>query len=241
MDGGPPSVTVSLGDTVHLQCLHNGSRSDSTLNITWWRVLQGNATWPDRLWSRGEGPNGELTISTVNKSHMGMYRCQVEEKVPNSKSPNVLKSCGTYLRVRGEWQPWLGSGGLPSPPHRCHPAWEVADGASAPTMGISWSALPDLLICGVGASVVWRCGGGGWEARGVGAGGSSALSNTPPHRATLQTFPGHGRGHQEQYHHGRGHHPAVLCCGTWDTAAVQGEPPGDQGPLSLRSPAKMGD
>ncbi|XP_042774591.1 B-cell antigen receptor complex-associated protein alpha chain [Panthera leo] len=100
VDGGPPSVTVSLGDTVHLQCLHNGSGSDSTLNITWWRVLQGNATWPDILWSRGEGPNGELTISTVNKSHMGMYRCQVEEKVPNSKSPNILKSCGTYLRVR---------------------------------------------------------------------------------------------------------------------------------------------
>ncbi|XP_029782522.1 B-cell antigen receptor complex-associated protein alpha chain isoform X2 [Suricata suricatta] len=104
VDGGPTSVTASLGETVHLQCLHNGSRRDSTLNITWWRIFHSNATatgtWPNIFWSYGEGPKGELTISTVNKSHMGMYRCQVEEKDSNSKVLNFQQSCGTYLRVR---------------------------------------------------------------------------------------------------------------------------------------------
>ncbi|XP_002923983.1 B-cell antigen receptor complex-associated protein alpha chain [Ailuropoda melanoleuca] len=95
VDGGPPSVTVSLGETVNLQCRYNRSRPDSTPNVTWWRILQGNATWPDIFWSYGQGPHGELTISTVNKSHIGMYRCQVEEK-----GHPVQKSCGTYLRVR---------------------------------------------------------------------------------------------------------------------------------------------
>lgn len=134
MDGGPPSVTVSLGETVRLQCLHNSSRRDSRLNVTWWRVLQGNATWPDIFWSYGEVPHGELTISTVNKSHTGMYRCKVEEKDVNYTVLNFQQSCGTYLRVRGEWQPWLGSWGPPGPRRR--PAWEVGDGASAPIVGL---------------------------------------------------------------------------------------------------------
>uniref|UniRef100_A0A8C0KP57 B-cell antigen receptor complex-associated protein alpha chain n=1 Tax=Canis lupus dingo TaxID=286419 RepID=A0A8C0KP57_CANLU len=101
VDGGPPSMTVSLGETARLQCLHNRSRLSSKLNtITWWRVLQGNATWPDIFLSYGKGPNGELTINTVNKSHMGMYRCQVEEKDLNQKILSSQQSCGTYLRVR---------------------------------------------------------------------------------------------------------------------------------------------
>lgn len=98
--GGLPSVTVSLGETVHLQCRHNGSRPDSPLNVTWWRVLQGNATWPDIFFSYGERPSGELSISTVNKSHIGMYRCRVEEKGFDGKVVDTQWSCGTYLRVR---------------------------------------------------------------------------------------------------------------------------------------------
>ncbi|KAF0878905.1 DMRTD factor, partial [Crocuta crocuta] len=99
VDGGPPSVTVSLGETVRLQCLHNSSRQDSSLNVTWWRVLQGNATWPDIFWSYSKVPHGELIISTVNKSHTGMYRCKVEE-IFNHTVLNFQQSCGTYLRVR---------------------------------------------------------------------------------------------------------------------------------------------
>lgn len=119
-------MTVSLGETVNLQCLYNGSRPDSTPNVTWWRILQGNATWPDIFWSYGQGPHGELTISTVNKSHIGMYRCQVEEK-----GHPVQKSCGTYLRVRGECQPPPTAPRTPTPApsvrwgwSRCpHPSW----------------------------------------------------------------------------------------------------------------------
>ncbi|KAI5234622.1 B-cell antigen receptor complex-associated protein alpha chain [Manis pentadactyla] len=95
VDGGPPSVTVSVGDKARLLCLHNSSKPASHLKVTWWRILQGNATWSPMLWSVGEGPNGELTIPQVNKSHMGLYRCLIEEDGGESK-----QSCGTYLRVR---------------------------------------------------------------------------------------------------------------------------------------------
>ncbi|KAF3814652.1 B-cell antigen receptor complex-associated protein alpha chain isoform X1 [Mirounga leonina] len=100
VDGGPPSVTVNLGETAELQCLHNGSKPDSILNVTWWRVIQGNGTWPDMFWSYGQKPHGELTIHMVNKSHIGMFRCQVEEKSPSHKVLSFQQSCGTYLRVR---------------------------------------------------------------------------------------------------------------------------------------------
>ena len=168
-------MTVSLGDTVHLQCLHNGSRPDSTLNITWWRVLQGNATWPDIFWSHGEGPNGELTISTVNKSHMGMYRCQVEEKVPNSKVPNFLQSCGTYLRVRGEWQPWLGSGGLPSPPPPLPPCLGGGGRSQCPHHGhilVRTARSPHLWSGGFSGLALW---GGGAGRPGVWGQGAAVL------------------------------------------------------------------
>ena len=197
MDGGPPSVTVSLGDTVHLQCLHNGSGPDSTLNITWWRVLQGNATWPDIFWSHGEGPNGELTISTVNKSHMGMYRCQVEEKGPNSKVLNFRQSCGTYLRVRGEWQPWLGSGGLPSPP-------------TAATLPGRWGTEPvpppwayPGPHCQISSSVEW-----GLQWSGVAGGGVAGLGG--------QGCGGRGQQRSEQHPSSQSHSPDLSW--TWERA-----------------------
>lgn len=101
MDEGPPSVTVSLGEEVHVPCLYNHSSRDSTFNVTWWRIIQGNATWPDMFWSYGQGPHSELSIQAANKSHRGLYRCRVEEKGLNQKV-NEQYSCGTYLRVRGE-------------------------------------------------------------------------------------------------------------------------------------------
>lgn len=121
MDWGPPSVTVSVGDKVSLPCRHN---SNST-NITWWRVPQGNSTWPPVMDLSELGPKGELIIQQVNKSHRGMYRCEVNE------GQRIQRSCGTYLRVRGEclgagskvpslhswghWLPHLGRGMEPVP------------------------------------------------------------------------------------------------------------------------------
>ena len=103
VDWGPPSVTVSTGDEVRLLCRHNGSNP----NVTWWRLLQGNSTWPPVMELSSPGPKGELIIQQVNKSHRGMYRCQVKE------GQKIQRSCGTYLRVRGEctslhsWGHWL--------------------------------------------------------------------------------------------------------------------------------------
>ncbi|KAB0407296.1 hypothetical protein E2I00_010980 [Balaenoptera physalus] len=90
VDWGPPSVTVSIGDEVRLLCRHNGSNP----NVTWWRILQGNSTWPPMMELSSPGPKGELIIQQVNKSHRGMYRCQVKE------GQKIQRSCGTYLRVR---------------------------------------------------------------------------------------------------------------------------------------------
>ncbi|XP_066229741.1 B-cell antigen receptor complex-associated protein alpha chain [Saccopteryx leptura] len=94
---GPPSVTVNVGDKARLLCLHNNDTGHHHhFNITWWRVLQVNDTW---LWSyqshgRGQGLQGEMTISSVNKTHSGLYRCHI------TINNNTLYSCGTYLRVR---------------------------------------------------------------------------------------------------------------------------------------------
>ncbi|EHH59624.1 hypothetical protein EGM_09778 [Macaca fascicularis] len=89
--GGPTSLLVSLGEEAHFQCLHNGSNA----NVTWWRVLHGNYTWPPQFVGKGQGYNGTLTIQNVNKSHGGIYLCRVQE----GNKPHQ-QSCGTYLRVR---------------------------------------------------------------------------------------------------------------------------------------------
>ncbi|XP_016064668.1 PREDICTED: B-cell antigen receptor complex-associated protein alpha chain isoform X2 [Miniopterus natalensis] len=91
---GPPSVTVIVGEEARLPCLHNYSRPGSSPNITWWRIIQGNFTWPPQFQGVGQGHVGELVISSVNKSHRGLYKCHVKE------DSTVLSSCGTYLRVR---------------------------------------------------------------------------------------------------------------------------------------------
>ncbi|XP_020726784.1 B-cell antigen receptor complex-associated protein alpha chain [Odocoileus virginianus] len=91
VEPGPPSVTVSVGEQVRLQCPHNGS---SNTNVTWWHVLQVNSSWPPVMYHGALGPKGELIIQQVNKSHRGMYRCQVSE------GKKTQRSCGTYLRVR---------------------------------------------------------------------------------------------------------------------------------------------
>lgn len=83
-------MTVNIGSKASLNCSHDGK----TPHITWWRVVHGNLTEASVLMSQGPVPM--LSISNVNKSHRGLYRCSVTEN-------NVTKhSCGTYLLVRGE-------------------------------------------------------------------------------------------------------------------------------------------
>ncbi|XP_006900985.1 PREDICTED: B-cell antigen receptor complex-associated protein alpha chain isoform X1 [Elephantulus edwardii] len=90
VDEGPPSLTVNVGEEAHLLCPHNGTNA----SVTWWLILPGNSTWPAMPLNMDQGPQGELKISKVNKSHGGIYQC----KVTNEKS--TRSSCGTYLRVR---------------------------------------------------------------------------------------------------------------------------------------------
>lgn len=91
---GPPSVTVLMGDKVQVPCWYNNSRSGSNQEVTWWRIFGGNYTWPPEFIGKATGPKGELSFLSVNRSNGGLYRCQI------NYDNNVLRSCGTYLRVR---------------------------------------------------------------------------------------------------------------------------------------------
>ncbi|KAM5236374.1 B-cell antigen receptor complex-associated protein alpha chain [Ctenodactylus gundi] len=90
VDSGPTSLTVSTGEEARLLCQNNGSSP----NVTWWYILQGNYTWTPSFLGQSRGSRGEWIISKVNKSHGGIYRCQVED------GGKLRHSCGTYLRVR---------------------------------------------------------------------------------------------------------------------------------------------
>lgn len=83
---------MNLGEEARLTCENNARNP----NITWWFSLQSNNTWPTILLGSGKGRTGELIFPEVNKSHGGLYWCQVVE---NDESK---RSCGTYLRVRSE-------------------------------------------------------------------------------------------------------------------------------------------
>uniref|UniRef100_A0A452QS88 CD79a molecule n=1 Tax=Ursus americanus TaxID=9643 RepID=A0A452QS88_URSAM len=103
VDGGPPSVTVSLGETVNLQCLYNGSRPDSTPNVTWWRILQGNATWPDIFWSYGQG---ERPPQRLPRPFLDMGEATKNNLI--TAEGIILLFCavvpGTLLLFRKRWQ-----------------------------------------------------------------------------------------------------------------------------------------
>ncbi|XP_027713935.1 B-cell antigen receptor complex-associated protein alpha chain [Vombatus ursinus] len=89
---GPPSVTAPVGGTAHLPCEHDGG---TKANVTWWRVIMGNFTWPKVQVQKPTQPNGTLVFWEVNKNDAGMYLCRV-----SVLGEPVLESCGTYLRVR---------------------------------------------------------------------------------------------------------------------------------------------
>ncbi|CAH7383384.1 B-cell antigen receptor complex-associated protein alpha chain [Phodopus roborovskii] len=88
----PPSLTVNIGDEARLTCKHDGRNP----NITWFYNLQFNFNNSKTFVFVGPalGPSGELVIPNVNKSHKGIYTCQVKEHSTQQWS------CGTYLRVR---------------------------------------------------------------------------------------------------------------------------------------------
>ncbi|XP_068944329.1 B-cell antigen receptor complex-associated protein alpha chain [Petaurus breviceps papuanus] len=88
----PPSVTVPVGGTAWLPCRHDGGPE---ANVTWWRVIMHNFTWPRVRVEKHLQPNGTLVVWKVNKNDGGMYLCQV-----SLKHGPTLESCGTYLRVR---------------------------------------------------------------------------------------------------------------------------------------------
>lgn len=90
-------MTVSIGANVSFLCRHNSSDPRKHPNVTWLYNSKNNRLHDQNI-GKGKGPKGELNISLVNKSHVGLYRCEV------SAGKEVWRSCGTYLRVLGEWQ-----------------------------------------------------------------------------------------------------------------------------------------
>ncbi|XP_036131075.1 B-cell antigen receptor complex-associated protein alpha chain isoform X2 [Molossus molossus] len=54
VDSGPPSVTVFVGEEARLPCVHKSSLPQSRPNVTWWRILEGNFTWPPQHYNLGE-------------------------------------------------------------------------------------------------------------------------------------------------------------------------------------------
>ena len=151
VSSGPPSVTVNVGEEARLQCLYNSSRRDCT--VKWWRVLQGNYTWPPQYQGLGKGPSSELTFPSAMKNDSGLYLCEVTENT-TATTVKVRRSCGTYLRVRGECRSWLQG---PTTPH---PRSLLAH-------------TDPFLLCAVGTSM------GPCLGAGLGPGGHRALNSTP--------------------------------------------------------------
>lgn len=85
-------MTVSIGANVSFLCRHNSSDPRTHSNVTW-LYNSGNNRLHSQKIRQGQGPKDVLNLSLVNKSHVGIYRCEV------STGKEVLRSCGTYLRV----------------------------------------------------------------------------------------------------------------------------------------------
>nr|XP_020726786.1 B-cell antigen receptor complex-associated protein alpha chain isoform X3 [Odocoileus virginianus texanus] len=98
VEPGPPSVTVSVGEQVRLQCPHNGS---SNTNVTWWHVLQVNSSWPPVIVGPGECPSQPLPRPFLDMGEGTKNNIITAEGI-------ILLVCavvpGTLLLFRKRWQ-----------------------------------------------------------------------------------------------------------------------------------------
>ncbi|XP_004710415.1 B-cell antigen receptor complex-associated protein alpha chain isoform X2 [Echinops telfairi] len=97
VDRGPPSVTVTMGDEARLLCPHNGSKA----NVTWWIILQGNASCPPMFLGWGQGPKEQLPTPFLDMGEGTKNRIITAEGI-------ILLFCavvpGTLLLFRKRWQ-----------------------------------------------------------------------------------------------------------------------------------------
>ncbi|XP_018870313.1 B-cell antigen receptor complex-associated protein alpha chain isoform X2 [Gorilla gorilla gorilla] len=94
----PASLMVSLGEDAHFQCPHNSSNN---ANVTWWRVLHGNYTWPPEFLGPGEAPNEPPPRPFLDMGEGTKNRIITAEGI-------ILLFCavvpGTLLLFRKRWQ-----------------------------------------------------------------------------------------------------------------------------------------
>ncbi|PNI95370.1 CD79A isoform 3 [Pan troglodytes] len=94
----PASLMVSLGEDAHFQCPHNSSNN---ANVTWWRVLHGNYTWPPEFLGPGEDPNEPPPRPFLDMGEGTKNRIITAEGI-------ILLFCavvpGTLLLFRKRWQ-----------------------------------------------------------------------------------------------------------------------------------------
>ncbi|NWV65569.1 CD79A protein, partial [Malurus elegans] len=126
----PTSRSGALGDPLTLECRFWAPPAAS---VTWLQVCPQpyrgdtwNCSWPQEVQARGRGLQviRDEGLSTLNfrhleHNHSGLYFCRVE--FGNA----TAQSCGTFVRVRGEWGSlggvWGVFGGLANPPGLAEP------------------------------------------------------------------------------------------------------------------------
>ncbi|NXE02827.1 CD79A protein, partial [Chaetorhynchus papuensis] len=126
----PPSRSGALGDPLTLECRFEAP-PDAT--VTWllvcpqrYRGDTWSCSWPQEVPAEGGGLHvgGDRGLSTLSFQHLehnhsGLYFCRVEF------GEAAAQSCGTFVRVRGEWGPlggiWGVFGGLTDSPRLAEP------------------------------------------------------------------------------------------------------------------------
>lgn len=127
---GPPSCSGALGETLTLECRFE---APPAAKVTWLQVCPRryrgdtwSCSWPQEVPAAGEGlqVGGNGGVSTLSfrhleHNHSGLYFCRVEF------GKAAAQSCGTFVRVRGEWGSlggiWGIFGGLTDSPGLAEP------------------------------------------------------------------------------------------------------------------------
>lgn len=114
---GPPSCSGALGDNVSVECRFEAP-SDAT--VTWLQVCprgyrddSWNCSWPEAVLAAGGGRQvlpgrgvSTLSFPQLQHNHSGLYFCRVQS------GKAIAQSCGTFVRVEGEWGALGGPGGF---------------------------------------------------------------------------------------------------------------------------------